>query len=61
MDRVLAIEGIELVGINNRDLGMSLTSVNRPHTRTVFLSYCYDNITTKLLRTLDSPFGAFAR
>lgn len=27
MDRVLAIEGIELVGINNRDLGISLTSM----------------------------------
>ena len=27
MDRVLALEDIELVGINNRDLGISLTSI----------------------------------
>lgn len=27
MDRVLGIDGVQLIGINNRDLGISTTSI----------------------------------
>lgn len=40
-DRVLAIEGIELIGINNRNLGMSYPLLSTPCIFFFFLMKCY--------------------